>query len=265
MDPTLPEANLNDLRLRATQTLQLIGLVEVNRLLYDPTDKNYTRKRIKSAAWKEITSAILGIKPEEVTRLQSLQIQHKWKSLRTAYVRQRKLANPLAPYRYADLMSFLDPFIRREESADLVLEPSQFTAPFEIDLSGDVGTEIGPVSMESQCMDFFDPIEEDFTCDIQMLPKPQIVDALPTAPPSSSAVSTVSEANESTTTYAGNNNAPEASVSSQIVIDELEVFFSQMSRTVRKFSARKIIELKMQIFNLVSQAELDELDAAARR
>ncbi|XP_055544097.1 uncharacterized protein LOC129729506 [Wyeomyia smithii] len=259
MDPTLPESNLNDLRLRATQTLQLIGLVEANRLLYDPTDKNYTRKRTKSIAWKKITSAILGIKPDEVTRLQSLQIQHKWKSLRTAYVRQRRLANPLAPYRYADLMSFLDPFIRREES-DVVLEPSQFSAPFELDLSGDVGTEMGSVSIENQCIDFFDPIEEDFTCDIQMLPKQQIIDVMPAAPPASSAVSTASDANESTTTCTANNH----SANNQTIIDELEVFFSQMSRTVRKFNARKIIELKMQIFNLVSQAELDELDAAAR-
>ncbi|XP_058825429.1 uncharacterized protein LOC131685596 [Topomyia yanbarensis] len=250
MDPARPEANLHDLRLRATQTLQLIGLVEVNRALYDTSDKNYNRKKTKSVAWKGITAAVLDIKPEEVTRLQSLQIQHKWKSLRTAYVRQRRLANPLAPYRYADLMSFLDPFLRRDESA--VLEPSGFSAPFELDLNGDVTTEVAPATIKENCIDFFDPIEEDFNYDVQMLSK-QSPDEL--TAPLSSAVSTNSESVESATVVGA------VPVDSHDVVDELEMFFSQITRTIRKFSTRKTIELKMQIFNLVSQAELDELDA----
>ncbi|XP_058452333.1 uncharacterized protein LOC131431002 [Malaya genurostris] len=250
MDPAQPEEKQHDLRLRATQTLQLIGLVESHRVLYDTSDKNYNRKKSKSAAWKEITASVLGIKPDDVTRLQSLQIQHKWKSLRTAYVRQRRLANPLAPYRYADLMSFLDPYLRREEA--VVLEPSGFSAPFELDLSGDVSTDIGTTTIKDNCIDFFDPIEEELIYDVQMVSK-QPLDDLPT--PLSSSLSTNSESVESVT-FAG-----PVSVNNSNNVDELEMFFSQIKRTIRKFSVRKTIELKMQIFNLVSQAELDELDA----
>lgn len=148
MDAAQPDPKLNELRLRATQTLQLIGLVEANRVLYDTTDRNYSKKRSKSAAWKQITAQVLGIKADEVTRFQSLQIQHKWKSLRTAYVRQRRKAASLGPYRYADLMSFLDPYLRRDDST-LVLASNEFSAPFELDLDGVISKEIDSAGLQS--------------------------------------------------------------------------------------------------------------------
>ncbi|XP_062552262.1 uncharacterized protein LOC134217507 [Armigeres subalbatus] len=256
---------LHDLHLRATQTLQLIGLVEANRVLYDTTDKHYNTKKVKSAAWKQITATVLGVKPDQVTRYHSVQIQHKWKSLRTAYVRQRRKNNPAIPYRYADLMSFLDPYLRRDETgcvgAAAVLTSNRFSAPFELDLNGDVEKNISTSAIQDACIDLFDPIEEDLTCDTEV----HMVQNLVVTPGSvssavSSACSTMAESNNgasgNSTTCAG--STPQMSPSQ---MTELDAFFMQISRTVRKFSPRKIIELKMQIFNLVSQAELDELDA----
>ncbi|XP_065080812.1 uncharacterized protein LOC135703511 [Ochlerotatus camptorhynchus] len=254
MDTAQLDGKLHDLHLRATQTLQLIGLVEVNRVLYDTSDPHYSTKKVKSAAWKQITAAVLGIKPDEVYRYQSLQIQHKWKSLRTAYVRQKRKNNPAIPYRYADLMSFLDPFLRRDEgaSAAVSLQSSRFSAPFELDFDEEVGTDMANAAIQDACIDLFDPIEEDLTCDTGVM-----VQKIAAAPISvlSTVGSTIAESNSTSSTSSATTQI------SPSQIDELDGFFMQISRTVRKFSPRKIIELKMQIFNLVSQAELDELDA----
>nr|XP_019558676.2 uncharacterized protein LOC109427560 [Aedes albopictus]XP_029727385.1 uncharacterized protein LOC115265642 [Aedes albopictus] len=270
----LDNVKLHDLHLRATQTLQLIGQVEVHRVLYDTSDQRYNTKKAKSAAWKQIAATVLGIRPDQVSRYHSLQIQHKWKSLRTAYVRQRRKNNPAIPYRYADLMSFLDPFLRRDEAgssaasvASVALQSGRYSGPFELDLDGDVGKDIATSDIQDACIDLFDPIEEDLTCDTGVMV--QKFTATP-GPPSGSVLSPPTVGSSTVAVESNNSPGGGTSTSSSSIItpqispsqmDELDGFFMQISRTVRKFSPRKIIELKMQIFNLVSQAELDELDA----
>ncbi|EAT45374.1 AAEL003356-PA [Aedes aegypti] len=271
MDPAPLDnvVKLHDLHLRATQTLQLIGQVEANRVLYDTSDQQYNTKKAKSAAWKQISAAVLGIKPEQVSRYHSLQIQHKWKSLRTAYVRQKRKNNPAIPYRYADLMSFLDPYLRRDEASSgasnsvaALHSRSRFSAPFEIDLDGDVGKDIATSDIQDACIDLFDPIEEDLTCDTGvMVQKLTATTAGPVSSVLSTVGSTIAESNNGTSGSASTSSSSSTPHISPSQMDELDGFFMQISRTVRKFSPRKIIELKMQIFNLVSQAELDELDA----
>lgn len=246
MDIEPSENKLNELRLRATQTLQLIGLVEANPVLYNSPNKNTAKTKSKSLAWRQITGVILGIKPEEVTRLQSLQIQHKWKSLRTAYVRQKKKANPLM-YRYADLMGFLDPYIKRDETVTS-FQPNNCSTPFEIDLGEAIDKSMEPEAIQNICVDFFDPIEEDFTSESNILETHSSDDP------------SILSSGESTVAEAMIRSAPKRQQENYNQTDELDGFFLQISRTVRKFSPRKIIELKMQIFNVVSQAELDELD-----
>lgn len=116
--------------------------------------------------------------------------------------------------------------------------------------------------IQDACIDLFDPIEEDLTCDTGvMVQKLTATTAGPVSSVLSTVGSTIAESNNGTSGSASTSSSSSTPHISPSQMDELDGFFMQISRTVRKFSPRKIIELKMQIFNLVSQAELDELDA----
>ncbi|CAM4606717.1 unnamed protein product [Leuciscus chuanchicus] len=91
---------------------RLILAVSECRFLYDLSDEGYRDTNRKSAAWRKVAEEV-DMSVEEVKK--------KWRDLRDAFVRYRRedqsrrvsgaAASQKRPWRYAQIMSFLLPFI----------------------------------------------------------------------------------------------------------------------------------------------------------
>ncbi|XP_063048485.1 uncharacterized protein LOC134442106 [Engraulis encrasicolus] len=100
--------------------------------LYDLSDKKYSNKNAKQAAWSRVSFAV----ERPVT-----ECQRKWKYLRDEYLKQRRLekerrsgaeGGPRKRWKYMHILSFLEPHVRERETSSN-FEASQPLADTDIE------------------------------------------------------------------------------------------------------------------------------------
>ncbi|XP_028677377.1 transcription factor Adf-1-like [Erpetoichthys calabaricus] len=102
---------------------KLITQVQSHPVLYDSKDENYKDNAKKDSAWRAVSTA-LGLSVEDC--------QKRWKNLRDTFVRKNKAYQPGGPdlrwqkqWKYAEIMSFLLPYVQTRGAMSKFIEDSK--------------------------------------------------------------------------------------------------------------------------------------------
>ncbi|XP_054276725.1 transcription factor Adf-1-like [Macrosteles quadrilineatus] len=208
--------------------VELIEAVRLYEHLYNSSDRNYHDAFMKENAWSEIASIVNSSVTE---------CKKKWFSIRDSYRKSLKKqrissgqANPTKPYRYADLMSFLKPFISERE-------PKYNSVLLE----------------NSEDHELEDPSNE-----------PAELDAEVSTVKDFKQESIIDHKERSLPIYSSLNSYLQKKIDRQdnrAKKDHLTKFFEAMEATVRTFNPLLQVEVKSKISSLVSEYELENLRA----
>ncbi|XP_028162633.1 uncharacterized protein LOC114354444 [Ostrinia furnacalis] len=228
----------------------LVELISKNECIYNPKDKNYRNKPVKTMLWDDIAGKL---------NIDSSKAREMWRSLRDGYIRHKKalkLKGPKASqyYSWADKLSFLDIAIEGSKDIEFVDEfPPQQSCAQNSFFSEEVYSKIN-LDSPTQQVDLADQCEAESGASSPIQDHTQSM-------PSYVYREEVSKSKKRAATvdpmdkiidYLKSKKKKEQ--------DAVDLLFMSYSTTFKSFSARTQANLKVTLAKAFSDAELSELD-----